>query len=485
MRTPPRLDVPTLRREPCTSTGSDVAPASREMRTPPRPEVPAPRRDRSLLLRNQIESDFRGRRYLPRSRADIVSYCRPRHVDEGGRGVPREDLRTGNEDKDGPLDRDYRGLSGSKKRDVMYKDRYERYSPARKSPGRSPSRVNRDAYARGVKRRYSFEMFRKQMGFRDVDYPVRRFWDEVEHVHPANERDAVRSGFQASLNRGNKRRKTVLEDSDSNSEDSSTDSSSSEEEKIEVVRGKRKRKRKEKKLFPLTDVQNLLRLVQGQAVGKTGETSKPKKKRNKTSGAHLLPPQQEPSRAIERRVSVLPSNRAMHRRYPMKKEPSPIGDKGKVERLGRLRPGRSYCRFTELIERRRDEAKENFTQSEFKEGRDVMDVMKKRGKRLRGVVESAVQQFSMPSWYRGVELVQDDVNVFADLGNDGFITFIHRLLETDYKACHVWDHYLSLLTTKFRELAIHHLERVCLEVNSLLGEQSVEKAMVLARAARL
>ena len=139
VRTPPRLDVPTLRREFRTPTGSDVPPPRREMRTPPRPEVPAPRRemrtpprpdvpaprremrtpprpevpaprrDRSLLRRNQIESDFRGHRYPPRSRADIGSYCRPRHVDEGGRGVPREDVRTGNEDRDGPPDRDYRG----------------------------------------------------------------------------------------------------------------------------------------------------------------------------------------------------------------------------------------------------------------------------------------------------------------------------------------------------------------------------------------
>ena len=370
----------------------------------------------------------------------------------------------------------------------MYKDRYERYSPARNSPGSSPSRVNPDSYARGVERRDSFEMDRQRMGFRDVDYPVRRCWDAGEHVHPAKERDAVRSGVQDSLSRGHKRRKPVLEDSDSDSEDSSSGSSSSEEEKIEVVRGKRKRKRKEKKLFSLTDVQDLLRLVQGQSVGKTGETSKPKKKRkrNKTSGAHLPPPQQGPSRAIERRPSVLTSSRAMHKRYRMNKEPRPIGDKGKLERLGRLRPGRSDRRFTELIERRRDEAQENFTESEFKEARDVMaDFMKKRGKRLDGVAESAVQQFSMPSWYRGVEPVQDIVNVFADLGNDGFIAFIHRLLETDYKACHVWDRDLSLLTTKFRELGMHHFERVCLEVNSLLGEQSVEKAMILARAARL
>lgn len=112
-------------------------------------------------------------------------------------------------------------------------------------------------------------------------------------------------------------------------------------------------------------------------------------------------------------------------------------------------------------------------------------VMKERRKRLNEVAENAVDQFIMPHWYRGTEPIQDIVNVSADLDSDEFLTFIYRLLETDYKVCYVWERNMYLLATKFRKSGMFHFERFCQEIDSLFRDQNVATTTVLARATRL
>lgn len=543
----PRRGLPQLRSLPLPTPSrlQDAGPLrpsrpqerNRDLRTPPRNGVPMLRREGPSFYpcHNRARfpnSDFR----VPRSpvregfHRNVVPYSRPRHVDEGGRGVPHGELaprdilrRDDAQDTVGrgvPPRNDYRNPlrngelphwprerpvedfrraatppSGdprsSRVRDYRHDTRYERYSPRRNSPGRTPPRRNPEVY--GAEGRGSYERARKmerdRREYLDGEGQVGRGLEKAERT-PGDERNAGFGG-KRSWKHGRKSRKVFHEDSDSYSGNSSVASSSSDEEDLAVVRGKRKRQKS--KRFSLADVQDLMRLVQeGQTSGSKSKQPKPKRRRKKSfrqlpsAGRHLSSSREGPSRGANPKPIALVSSRAMHKIYRTSKEPRPLGDIRKLEKRGRLREGRGGRRFAEAIEQQRDEDRENCTESEFKIARDVMaDVMHNRGKKLDGVAEEVVGQFSMPSWYRGRQPVQDIVNIFADLGNDGFITFIHKVLEMDYKACHVWERDLHLLAMKFRELGMFHFERVCQEIDSLLREHDVERAMVLGRACRL